>query len=139
MLQGGVAGYEGMLHVFGNGSDEERMAVFQVVSGLILGDETLAAEWIPRWAAIDSEQLVLAGTALLRRDDISARIGEIDCPVLTIHGTADQAISMERAQALAATAADHRGIVAVDGAAHAPNMTHPHIVNPPLTEFLASL
>jgi pimeloyl-ACP methyl ester carboxylesterase len=132
-------GYQGMLHVFEHGSDEERLGVFQIVAGLILGDETLAADWIPKWVALDRGQLVTAGGALLGRDDISGRVGEIACPILTVHGTADQAISMDRAEALAAAAPDHRGIVRVEGAAHAPNMTHPDVVNPALAGFLASL
>lgn len=132
-------GYRGMLHVFGNGTDEERAGVFQIVAGLILGDEQLAEEWIPKWQAIDPGQLTLAGGALLNRDDISDRVGEIRCPVLSIHGTADQAISLERALALAAALPDHRGVIEVDGAAHAPNMTHPDVVNPALRTFLDSL
>jgi pimeloyl-ACP methyl ester carboxylesterase len=35
--------------------------------------------------------------------------------------------------------ADCRGFVAVDGAAHAANLTHPAVVNPALLEFLRSL
>ncbi len=134
-----IEGYRGMLHVFEHGSDEERLGVFQIVSGLILGDEALAAEWIPKWDAIEREQLVLAGGALLGRDDVADRVREIACPILTIHGTADQAISIERAEALAAAAPDHRGLVRVDGAAHAPNMTHPDRVNPALRSFLDAL
>lgn len=132
-------GYRGMLHVFAHGSDEEREAVFQIVAGLILGDEVLAAEWIPKWHEIDREQLFTAGDALLGRDDVSGRIGEIGCPILAIHGTADQAIGLDRARALAAAASDHRGIVEVDGAAHAPNMTHPVPVNAALDGFLGEL
>jgi 3-oxoadipate enol-lactonase len=134
-----IEGYRGMLHVFEHGSDADRAGVFDIVAGLILGDESLAAEWIPRWMAIERAQLVAAGEALLGRDDVSGRVGEITCPMLTVHGTADQAISIARAELLAASAVDHRGIVRVDGAAHAPNMTHPDAVNPPLAAFLASL
>jgi pimeloyl-ACP methyl ester carboxylesterase len=134
-----IQGYQGMLHVFEHGSDDDRAGVFAVVSGLILGDDTLAAEWIPTWMAIDAGQLALAGAALLERDDVSGRVGEIACPILAVHGTADQAISIDRAEALAASAVDHRGLVRVDGAAHAPNMTHPDAVNPALADFLASL
>lgn len=134
-----IEGYQGMLHVFEHGSDEERAGVFAIVAGLILGDDTLAAEWIPKWTAIDTAQLTLAGGALLGRDDVSGRVGEIACPILAVHGTADQAISIDRAEALAAAAADHRGIVRIEGAAHAPNMTHPGVVNPALADFLASL
>ncbi len=134
-----IQGYEGMLHVFENGTDDDRAGVFGIVAGLILGDETLAAEWIPKWTALDSGQLALAGGALLGRDDVSGRVGEITCPILAVHGTADQAISIDRAEALAESAVDHRGIVRVDGAAHAPNMTHPDAVNPSLSDFLDSL
>jgi pimeloyl-ACP methyl ester carboxylesterase len=89
--------------------------------------------------AIESGKLALTGTALLERDDISDRIGSIGCPILSVHGTADQAISIDRAAVLASAAADHRGIVRVDGAAHAPNLTHPDAVDAALVDFLTSI
>jgi pimeloyl-ACP methyl ester carboxylesterase len=46
---------------------------------------------------------------------------------------------MDKAEALCAGLADCRGLVKVDGAAHAANLTHPDQVNPPLLEFLRSL
>jgi pimeloyl-ACP methyl ester carboxylesterase len=134
-----LEGYNGMLHVFGHGSEDERAAVFEVVAGLILGDEDLAKEWIPRWTEIDRDQLTTAGRALLGRDDITDRIGDISCPILAIQGSADQAITMDRVEALAALATDHRGIVPIEGAAHAPNMTNPDEVNAALRAFLTSL
>jgi pimeloyl-ACP methyl ester carboxylesterase len=134
-----IEGYQGMLHVMGKGSDEEVTELFGGVSGLILGDEQLATEWIPRWQTLDRAQLVTAGAALLERDDISGRLGEITCPVLIVHGTDDQAISVERAEAVCAGVPDCRGVIKVEGAAHAPNMTHPDEVNPPLRQFLAAL
>ena len=39
-----IDGYHGMLHVFEHGSDEQRASVFDLVAGMILGDETLAVE-----------------------------------------------------------------------------------------------
>jgi len=134
-----IEAYRGMLHVFGHGSDDERAAVFEIVAGLILGDEALAQEWIPIWKQLDVDQLSLAGEALLGRDDISDRIGDIECPILAIHGSDDQAISLDRARTLATAAPDHRGIIVVDDAAHAPNMTHPDRVNAALVEFLVSV
>ncbi len=134
-----IEGYQGMLHVFATGTDEERAGVFQIVAGLILGDDDLAATWIPKWDAIERDQLVTAGRALLERDDITDRVAEITCPILAVHGTADQAIGLDRAQAIADRAGDHRGVVEIDGAAHAPNMTNPEQVNNALREFLASL
>ena len=132
-------GYRGMLHVIEHGSDEEREGVFAIVAGLILGDEALASEWIPKWRALDRTQLTTAGGALLGRDDVSDRMGEITCPVLAVHGTADQAISLDRAHALAAALPDHRGVIEVEGAAHAPNMTNPDQVNAAIAAFLEAL
>ena len=134
-----LSGNQAMMHVILNGTDEERAGVYQIVGGMILGDDALAAEWIPKWAAIDFGQLELAGTTLLTRDDISDRIGEISCPMLAIHGTADTALVIDRARALAASATDHRGLVEIDGAPHAANMTHPAQVNAAIAEFLATL
>ena len=70
---------------------------------------------------------------------ITDRVGAISCPVLVVHGTDDQAISLDRAKAMAASLSDVRGFVEVDGAAHAANLSHPEVVNPPLREFLDSL
>jgi pimeloyl-ACP methyl ester carboxylesterase len=55
------------------------------------------------------------------------------------HGTADQSIEMERAEALCQGLSACRGLVRVDGAPHAANLTHPDAVNGPLLEFLRSV
>lgn len=132
-------GNQAMMHVLSNGSEQDRAGVFEIVSGMILGDETLAASWIPKWAALDPEQLERAGTTLLTRDDISDRVAEITCPVLAVHGSDDAAVTIDRARALATAAPNHRGVIEVDGAGHAPNMTHPSEVNATIEGFLATL
>ena len=135
-----IEGYHGMLAGFTSGDPATQQAVAEGVSGLILGDEALAAEWIPRWFAnLEKHDLNLAGNALLSRDDVQPRAGEITCPVLAIHGSDDQAISVDRARLFTDAVADSRGVVVVDGAAHAPNMSHPDIVNGALASFLQSL
>jgi pimeloyl-ACP methyl ester carboxylesterase len=134
-----IAGYEQMLAGVQHGTDEDRAGIFAMVSGLILGDEALAAEWVPRWEARDGAELAVAGRALLERDDISDRLGEITAPSLIVHGTADEAITMDRAEATCAGLPECRGVVKVEGAAHTPNMTHPDVVNPALVDFLAAV
>lgn len=134
-----LAGYRGMFAALQHGSDDERAALFEAVAGLILGDDGLARQWIPRWQAADRDAIANAGEALVERDDLSDRLGEITCPVLVVHGTADQAIDIARAEALCAALLDCRGLVRVEGGAHAPNLTHPEVVNPPLRQFLDSL
>lgn len=132
-----LAGYQGMINHWL--SDEPLGDVGQFVASLIIGDPELGAKWIEIWESRRDEQMAFGAGALLERDDITDRLGEISCPVLSIHGTADQAISMERAQAVQDGVADGRGLVMVEGAAHAANMTHPDIVNAAIIDFLTSL
>ncbi len=135
-----LEGYLGMMAAFTSGDEATVDAVAEGVAQLILGDEDLAATWIPIWkSSLDVHDISVAGGTLLSRDDISAEMHQISCPVLVIHGSEDQAIDISRAQALASAVQDCRGVVIVDGAAHAPNMSHPEIVNGAMQEFLAAL
>lgn len=134
-----VEQYRAMLEVWQHGSAEELEAVAQIVADLIIGHPDLSAEWIERWKGWDRAAILNPGLCLLDRDDISDRLGEIDCPALVVHGTEDQAIAMDQAEALCAALPDCRGLVRVEGAAHAANLTHPEQVNPPLKDFLAAL
>lgn len=107
------------------------------VAGLILGDDPeLKAEWIRKWKEKDPEELVHPAECLLGRDDLTDRLGEITCPALVVHGGRDQAIPMEVAEETAGRLPECSGLVRVPGAAHAPNLSHPGVVNPPLVEFL---
>ncbi|MET0911570.1 MAG: alpha/beta hydrolase, partial [Ilumatobacteraceae bacterium] len=66
------------------------------------------------------------------------RLGEITCPAVVVHGTEDTAISMDRAEALAAGLVGSGPVVKVGGA-HAANLTNPGPVNAALADFLSSL
>lgn len=135
-----IEGYHGMLAALTGDDDETWEAVAGGVAGLILGDADLIDEWVPKWRARRADtDLNTPGQALLGRDDVSDRLGEIACPVLVVHGTDDQAIAPARAEAVAAGVQDARGVVMVDGAAHAPNMSHAGVVNDALCDFLAAL
>lgn len=111
--------------------------LLEEVAGLILGDdEELRREWMDRWRDIPPERLEFPAECLLGRDDVTDRLGEISCPALVIHGEEDRSIPMERAEELDEGLPGSTGIVTVPGAAHAPNLTHPEVVNPPLRGFL---
>jgi pimeloyl-ACP methyl ester carboxylesterase len=58
---------------------------------------------------------------------------------LIIHGEEDQAIPMEAAEDLMKRLSNCHGLVRVPGAAHAPNMTHPEIVNDAIAAFLGEI
>ena len=120
-------------------SDHPLGDVGQFVAGLIIGDPDMSAQWLARWEECRGPHIQFAADALLERDDINDRLSEISCPVLSIHGEQDQAIAIDIAEALQTTVPDGRGLVRVPGAAHAPNMTHPDVVNPALADFLAGL
>lgn len=108
------------------------------VASIIINDPTENAAWIAKWQARPKELLEQPSNALLTRDDLVPRLGEIGCPTLIVHGTHDTAIPPERAEKLAAIPGAHP-IVWIEGAAHAANLTHPEPVNAALLAFLRSL
>lgn len=135
-----IAGYQEMVAGLGSGDDPTISAILEIISGLILGSEELAAAWIPIWKDnLKKFDIAFSGKTLLERDDIGGRMSEITCPLLQFHGSEDHAIEMDLARQVADAVADCREFVVVDGASHAPNMTHPEVVNPKLKEFLDSL
>ncbi len=109
------------------------------VANLIIGDPELNQVWIEKWRMLNREALRAPGDCLFERDDITDRIGEITCPAIVFHGTADLSIPIELAEELCEGLPGCVGLVRVDGAPHASNLTHPDEVNGPLRDFLRSL
>ena len=105
----------------------------------ILGDGWEgAAAWKRIWQGVDAANLQQCFATLDARDDISARMGEIRAPALVIHGAQDRAITLERARAMA-DALPRARWVEIEGAGHAPNLTHPELVNAAMQAFLGTL
>jgi 3-oxoadipate enol-lactonase len=116
--------------------------VQDLVAAIILGaadGPVDYAPWFAKWAASDRDELRLAFRCLMDRDDVTDRLGEITCPTLILHGTADAAIAMERAEAVHAGLGGPATLVQVEGGSHAANLSHPDQVNVALLEFLRSL
>jgi 3-oxoadipate enol-lactonase len=110
------------------------------IANLILGTPALNSAWIEKWRGLDRERsMKQPGDCLLDRDDITERLGEISCPAIVFHGTADQSIDIERAEQLCQGLAGARPLVRIEGATHAANLTHPDLLNAALLEFLRSL
>lgn len=110
--------------------------VQDAVAGIILGGGVDPKPWFDKWAVLPRDGFQLAYQCLVERDDITDRLPEITCPAMIVHGDADQAIPMEKAEALRDGLANSEVFVVVKGAAHAGNLSHPDQVNPPLREFL---
>jgi pimeloyl-ACP methyl ester carboxylesterase len=108
-----------------------------VIGQIILGagwDGT--PEWIERWRTMPAEGLATSFQTLLSREDIHERLPEIAAPALVVHGDADIAIPLERAQALV-DGLPHAELATIAGAGHASNLTHPAPVNAAIERFLA--
>jgi 3-oxoadipate enol-lactonase len=129
--------YQGMLDDWvANGVSDE---VAEVVAGIILGDPALSATYIAKWKARPGSVMAAPGAALMGRDSIWGRLGEITAPAVVVHGTADAAISLDKAERLAAGLPGCDGLVAVEGATHAANLTHAPAVDAAIVRFLSGL
>ena len=111
----------------------------QAVAALIIGDAVISEPWIEKWRAMPREHMRAPGDCLFDRDDVTDRLGEISCPAIVFHGTADASIEIEKADELCAGLSGCRGVVRIEGGSHASNLTNPDEVNGPLLEFLRSL
>ena len=110
----------------------------EIVASIILGGVD-PQPWFAKWARLDRTGLSHSFRCLMDRDDITGRLSEIGCPALILHGTADAAIPMAKAEALRDGLAGPARLVAVDGGSHAANLSHPDQVNTALLDFLRSL
>jgi pimeloyl-ACP methyl ester carboxylesterase len=112
--------------------------VAPMLGEILIGTERADPQpWFAKWAKMSKQALAHPIDALTGRDDLTPRLSELRCPALVIHGDADIAIDIAHGEALAKGLPNCQGFVRVPGAGHAPNLTHPDLVNPPLTEFLA--
>lgn len=117
-----------------------REHVGEQISARIVGVDSPHGEtWRSKWRELDPHRLTSAVGALIDRDDITDRLDELAMPVLLIHGTDDTSIPIARAHEICERVGDCRGVVEVPGAAHAPNVTHPDVVDPAIREFLEGL
>ena len=130
--------YDLMLDVWtGEGPTPE---LTEMVAAIIIGgDRPESAAYIAKWMTRPREGLRQIYRTLMDRDDVTGRLGEIEVPALVIHGEADTAIPMERAEELCAGLARCGGVVRVPGAGHAANLTHPEPCNEAIAGFLAGL
>lgn len=133
-----VEGYRLLMHSWVEQGLTDEQA--QYVASIILAEPQQNAHWIAKWKARTNLQSLIAATeCLLGREDIAGRLGEISVPALVVHGTADNAIPVARAETLCAGLVNSQPLVLVEGAAHAANLTHAEQVNPPIVDFLRRL
>jgi 3-oxoadipate enol-lactonase len=109
-----------------------------MTAAIIVGNERPeSAAWIEKWKALDPRGLTPIYRTLVDRDDITDRLGEIQAPAVVIHGADDVAIELPLAERLCAGLPGCKGVVIIESAGHASNLTHPEPVNRAIEAFLA--
>ena len=133
-----VAIYESMLGVWEAEGLNDQLA--EMIATILIGQGWPGREaWIAKWHQLPRSLLRPAFEALVSREDIHDRLGEIKVPALVIHGTADAAIDLELAQRLSSELANCKPLVTIEGGGHACNLTHPKLVNLTVQRYLAEL
>ena len=133
-----VERYAAMRHVMRKGELEHVLPALPPVffaDAYVTEHPEKVEAWFESLRQGDQEGFALASQMVDERDDITARLGEIDIPTLVIHGTEDVPIPVERAQALAAGIPGAR-LDLVAGAGHQSNMDHPDEVTALLSGWL---
>jgi 3-oxoadipate enol-lactonase len=132
-----LPGYRQMQQIWLDAGPVDELA--ETIANLIIGDPVLNEVWIAKWRELPRDTMRAPGDCLMERDDITGRLSEISCPAILFHGTADRSIEMEKAEELCRGLSGCTGVVRIEGAPHAANLTHPDQVNGPLLDFLRSL
>jgi pimeloyl-ACP methyl ester carboxylesterase len=128
--------YEAMIDDWvANGPSDELCAT---VAGIILGEEAITASYTTKWKARPKEGMAEPGRTLMTRDTVEDRLAEITAPALVVHSTGDVAISLDKAEQLAAGLPNSE-LVVVEGGTHSANLTHPAEVNEAIVRFLSAL
>ena len=133
-----VATYEAMLNSWEAEGLSDQLG--EMIAEIILGNRWPGrAPWIAKWRQMPRSLLRQAFETLVGREDIHDRLGEIKAPAVVIHGTADAAIDIEKAQRLCSDLANCDQLIAIEGGGHACNLTHPKLVNLAMRQFLGEL
>ena len=75
----------------------------------------------------------------MNRDDVTDRLGEITAPTLIVHGDADAAIPVSKAEVLRDRISGPTELVVIPGGTHAANLTHPEPTNAAIRAFVDRL
>jgi pimeloyl-ACP methyl ester carboxylesterase len=94
------------------------------------------AVYYDRLRTMDVNGAIEALNAIIERDSVLARLGEIRVPTLVIHGESDAAIPMSEAEAIA-TGVTGAELVRIPDAGHSTPLEAPDAVNVALAEFFS--
>ncbi|MGW6442555.1 alpha/beta fold hydrolase [Lentzea sp. NPDC055074] len=110
--------------------------VIEAVAKICLGDYD-PSDWTPKWSEVEPDRLRLIMNALVGRESVLDRLPEIGVPALVLHGTADLAYPVAKAEALVSGLPEASPLVLVEGGAHFLSLTHAADVTPHVERFLS--
>ncbi len=101
-------------------------------------NRTLVETWKEKFAAMDLPSMFHALEALVRRDSVVARLGEIRVPALVLVGEEDRSLPVADAEEIHAGLPDSR-LVVIPKAGHLSTLEQPQAVTEAMLEFLDGL
>jgi len=107
------------------GADGPPEAVLDAIIATCYGTEFDSSGWRERLRAWPAEQVGFALNGLVERDDIVERLGEIQAPVLVMHGSEDGSYPPSYGRQIADGVRNSAGFVLLDGGAHFLSATDP--------------
>ena len=96
-----------------------------------------ADDWKAKWREVTGPRITQIMETLVSRDGLLCKLGQVRCPVLVLHGSADAAYPVCRGAEIVEGVPQAEPLVVVDGGAHFLSLTDPRSVNPHLRKFLA--
>jgi 3-oxoadipate enol-lactonase len=120
----------------GDGKLGGQEAVLETMANISFGPAFDAEPWKRVWRNWPPAQAALALDALIERDDLLPRLGEIQAPTLVMHGADDKSYPPSHGEAIANGVAKSAGFVLVPKGAHFLSLTDPADVNRGLAPFL---
>ncbi|WP_027582660.1 alpha/beta hydrolase [Bradyrhizobium sp. Ai1a-2] len=111
--------------------------ILDAMSYICFSSKSGAGGWREIWRRWPVQQATFALQALVQRDDLTDRLGEIRAPTLVLHGTADHSYAVSHGEAIADRVPGSEGCVVIEGGAHFLSITNPEPINAALEPFLS--
>jgi pimeloyl-ACP methyl ester carboxylesterase len=141
--EGDIELYQGMIDAVRDaGEVPEEMA--HTVTEFLFGATTtneredLVDHWVQRWLTYPAEAVYQEVSSWLHRPDLTDQLGDIDVPVLAIHGEEDASLEIEKAEDMVEHLPDAR-LEPIPEAGHSSNLENPEAANTAIRAFLATV
>jgi pimeloyl-ACP methyl ester carboxylesterase len=141
--EGDIELYQGMIDTVRDaGEIPEELAV--TITDFLFGATTnqeredLVDRWVQRWLTYPAEAVYQEVSSWLHRPDVTGQLGDIDVPVLAIHGEEDASLEMEKAEDMVEHLSDAR-LEPIPEAGHSSNLENPEAANTAIRNFLADV